>query len=101
MEIKNLLEYGFKRVIEEVNKVQGVMQGVKESCTGLEKRMRNTEKHLEQMSNALLTLNETAAQCCGYLDKIAACELVTEQNVIGLSKQLEELKETETDGKLE
>ena len=92
MELMELLTYGFRRVVEELQVTQGVIQMTSDNTKNTETQLKVIDQKLDQIENHLLILNEQTAACAGYLDKIGSCEHITQMNIIRILKGMEALE---------
>lgn len=88
MERKNLLEYGFKRVIEELKNIQRQNENTLQHIAAIDGRIRHLSEEMDKIRNDLLILEQCAAENTGHAEKTANSTFITQMSVLGIEKGL-------------
>lgn len=96
METKDLIEYGFKRVIEELQVIQGLQKNNAGTLNAINTECKAMRAELKKIENDAFSLNRFISTIDAATERIKSTAFITEQNVIRI---LDILKEGGTDGK--
>ena len=83
-----LLLYGFKRLIEELQKTQGLLNGLIEKEEKNRIYLRSIEEHTKNAEGYLFTLNDTQLQTQSVLNKIEGNTFLTQTAVMRQNEAL-------------